>query len=52
MFSNRRIAYVRDAISAATPQTAQKFLDTALEKLADNCVDLDPAWNFRPAPSV
>ena len=46
------MAYIRDALSAAAPQLAQKILDGAVEKLADSCFDIDPAWNFKPAPSI
>lgn len=52
MYGNRRMAYVRDIISAAAPQTAQKFLDAAVTKLSDSCFQLDPSWNFKPAPSI
>ena len=52
MFGNRRLAYIRDTISAAAPQTAQRLLDSAVEKLADSCFEVDPAWNFKPAPSL
>jgi dimethylaniline monooxygenase (N-oxide forming) len=45
------MAYIVDAISAFAPQTAQKFLDNTLETLVDSCFDLDPKWNFKPAPS-
>ena len=51
MFSNRRMAYIIDTVSAFAPQTAQKLLDNTLGTLADSCFDLDPEWNFKPAPS-
>ena len=52
MIGNRRMAHIRDIISAAAPQTAQKLLDSAVEKLADSCFDLDTNWKFKPAPSL
>jgi dimethylaniline monooxygenase (N-oxide forming) len=52
MFSNRRRAYIGDAISTFAPQTAQKLFDNTVRTLADSCFDLDPEWNFKPAPSL
>jgi dimethylaniline monooxygenase (N-oxide forming) len=52
MFRNRRTASISDAISAFAPQTAQKLFDNTVRTLADSCFNLDPKWNFKPAPSL
>ena len=52
IFGNRRASYIRGALAAVAPKTAEDLFNQFGERLADSCFELDPAWHFKPAPAV
>jgi dimethylaniline monooxygenase (N-oxide forming) len=50
LFANRRIAAITATMAAIAPIRSLSIMNNGLEDISNRSFDLDPSWNFRPAP--